>query len=283
MSLLSFFAFSVFAAESVLSPLPDDGIAFPVPAPTPEVTFGQLLNYTPPEVLGVTTEPTPTPLPHRKDNYTIAVLGDSMVDTLGPGVPHLKEDLRKLYPNVTFNILNYGVGGENIDSGISRLTNDYVYLGETKSSLVSQRPDIVVVESFGYNPFIDPASELDRHWLALARVVDVIKGSLPGVKIVIAATIAPNSLIFGDGVLNWSAQEKAEKVTRVNGYLENAVKFALSQGLPLADAYSPSLQADGNGSLEFINPGDHIHYSDAGRELFGNVVAKTIVNGKLLE
>lgn len=291
MNLLALFSFVVFAAETVLSPIPDDGIAIPTPTPSPEVSFGQLLDYLSPEVLGATTDPstssgqapTPTPLAHRKNSYTIAVLGDSMVDTLGPGVPHLQDRLRKLYPNVSFNILNYGVGGENIDSGVSRLTNNYTYLGNPIDSLVSKHPDIVVVESFGYNPFIDPASELDRHWLALARIVDVLKSGVPGVKIVIASTIAPNSTLFGDGALNWNTEEKQQKVTRVKSYLENAIKFAKSQGLPLADAFHPSLAADGNGKLEFINPGDHIHYSDAGRELFGRVVANTIESAKLLE
>ena len=287
MNLLALFSFTVFAAETILSPLPDDGVLIPTPQSMPEVSFGQLLTYTPPQVLGATIEeqptPTLTPKPTRKNVFTIAVLGDSMVDTLGPGVPHLKDRLSKLYPGIIFNILNYGVGAENIDSGISRLTNNYTYLGEAKSSLVSQHPDIVIVESFGYNPFVDPASELDRHWLAMAKIIDVLKDSMPGVKIVIAATIAPNATIFGDGVLNWNATEKSEKVVRVKSYLENAIKFAKSQGLPLANAYSPSLQADGNGKPGYINPGDHIHYSDAGRELFAEKVTSTIVSYKLLE
>lgn len=275
MNIFAFFSFVVFAAETVLSPLPDDGIAVPTPQPVPNISFGQLLNYAPPQVLGVTTEPTPTPLAHRKNSYTIALLGDSMVDTLGPDLGHLKADLKKYYPTVSFTLLNYGVGGENIDSGISRLTNDYTYLGESKPSLLSQHPDIVIVESFGYNPFIDPANELDRHWLALAKIVDTLKNSS---NIVIAATIAPNASIFGDGVLNWNSQEKQEKVTRINSYLENAVKFAKSQRLPLADAYHPS-----RANVQYINPGDHIHYSDSGREFFSRIVAETLVKNGIIE
>lgn len=280
MNLFAFFTFTVFAAETILSPLPDDGIAVPMPQPTPEISFGQLLTYAPAEVLGATIEPTPTPTPllHRKNSYTIALLGDSMVDTLGPGIPHLKAALHKLYPNVSFTLLNYGVGAENIDSGISRLTNNYTYLGNSIDALVTTYPDVVVVESFGYNPFIDPTAELDRHWLALAKIVDTLKNALPGVKIVIAATIAPNNAIFGDGVLNWSPTEKQEKVVRIKSYLENAIKFAESQHIPVADAYHTSA-----GNTSFINPGDHIHYSDAGRELFAQKVTDTIVKYALLE
>lgn len=274
MSLLSLFSFAVFAAETMLSPIPDNGVLYPTPTPTPEVSFGALLAWAPPEVLGITTEPTPTPLPHRKNSYTIAVLGDSMVDTLGPGVPHLQAELKRLYPGVSFTIFNYGVGGENIDSGISRLTNNYTYLGQPIDALLTKHPDIVVVESFGYNPFIDPGGELDRHWLAMAKIAD----TLANTNIVIAATIAPNAEIFGDGALNWNSQQKQEKVARINALLENAIKFAKSQHLPLADAYTPS-----GASLEYINPGDHIHYSDRGRELFAKKVTESIVAYKLLE
>lgn len=287
MWLLSLFATAVFAAEMILSPLPDDGVAFPTPQPTPEITFGQLLDYALPEVLGesVEVDPSPTPMArlHRKTNYTIALLGDSMIDTLGPDAPHLKDRLKKLYPSVSFTILNYGVGGENIESGISRLTSEYTYLGEVKPSLISQNPDIVVVESFGYNPYIDPINEVDRHWLALAQLIDTLKSSLPHTKIIIGATIAPNANIFGDGALNWSDQQKTEKVVRIKSLLENAIKFARSQNIPLANAYAPSLKSDGNGKIEYINPGDHIHYSDAGRDLFAREISRTIVSQKLLQ
>lgn len=260
----SLFTSIVFAAETVLSPLPDDGIAVPTPAPQPDISFGQLLNYSPPQVLGVTTEPTPTPLAHRKNSYTIAVLGDSMVDTLAPDLGHLKAALKERYPNVSFTLLNYGVGAENIEMGAKRL-----------EPILLKNPDIVVIESFAYNPFIEPEGELNRHWLALSTIVDTFKHSS---KIMIAATIAPNASIFGDGVLNWDQQLKSEKVARINALLESTVKFARSQNLPLADAFHPS-----GGDTKYINPGDHIHYSDAGREFFSRIIAQAIVKNGLLE
>lgn len=296
MNLLSLFAFAIYAAETIISPLPDDGIVFPTPIPTPAVTFGQLAIVIP-QVLGAEAEATPsptplakrdlappeTPRPTRKNAFTIAVLGDSMVDTLGPGVPNLKSRLASLYPGVSFTIFNYGVGGTNIDYGLERLTHDYQYLGRSVPSLVSQHPDIVVVESFGYNPYSFVEGALTTHWLRLASVVDTIKEKLPDTKIVIAATIAPNEHVFGDGSLNWDEVGKAQKVRTIKNYLDNAVGFAKGEHLPLADAYHPSLDSTDNGKLAYINPGDHIHYSDAGRALFAQKVTEAIVANRLLE
>ncbi len=311
MSLLSLFAFAIYAAEAIISPLPDDGRVFPTPIPTPAVSFGQLAIAVVPQVLGAEAEATPsptpsptasageatplsavvppggtkaeTPRPTRKNAFTIAVLGDSMVDTLGPGVPHLKNRLSALYPNTLFTILNYGVGGTNIDYGLERLTHDYDYLGHHVPSLVSQRPDIVVVESFGYNPYTFDEGALTTHWLRLTTVVDTIKDKLPESKIVIAATIAPNEGVFGDGALNWDSDAKSKKVRIIKNYLENAVGFAKGEHLPLADVYHATLDNTENGKLAYINPVDHIHYSDAGRSLFAQKVAEAIVANRLLE
>ena len=290
MNLFSLLAFTVYAAEAIISPLPD--IPLVPPVLKPNVTFGELTAArVTGQVLGeattaaIPTTPSPTPTTTRKRNVTIAVLGDSMVDTLGPGVPHLQSKLAAFFSTTHFNILNYGVGATNAEYGLERLTHDYTYLGNHIASLVSQHPDMVVVESFGYNPFSIGEGALDRHWLTMAKIIDVLKGQIPGVKIVIAATIAPNAKTFGDGAagLSFGPIDKWQHVDVIKKYLDSTVRFAQSQHLPLANIYNPSLGSDGNGNLAYINPGDHIHYSDAGRELFAQKVTEAIISNHLLE
>lgn len=298
MTLLSLLAFTVYAAQSIVSPIPDVHFADLIADTKPDVGFGvlSLLNDPSAVVLGETTEATPSPTPQpkpkpltrhaKKSSFTIAVLGDSMVDTLGPDIPHLKSILGGMYPNVTFwNMLNYGVGGTNIDYGVERLTNDYTYLGNRIPSLISQSPDVVVIESFGYNPYSYDEGALLRHWMKLAEIVTIIRDRLPQAKIVIAATIAPNWTTFGDGAagLSYDTDSKYKKTHVIKSYLENAVRFARSEHLPLADAFHASLDEAGNGKLLYINGGDHIHYSDAGRRLFAMKVAEAVIANRLLE
>jgi lysophospholipase L1-like esterase len=208
-----------------------------------------------------------------------------MMDTMGPDAPALKSLLTKTFPGTQFTIKNYGVGGTNIDYGIERITNAYTYLGNSIPALSSIRPDIVVIESFGYNPFSFDTGAIDKHWLSLAKAVDTVKATIPNVRIVIGSTIAPNWNVFGDGApgVAFGAEDKKQRVENIKRYLENAVKFAKSQNLPLADAYHPSLDSSGNGKLTYINPGDHIHYSDAGRQLFAQKITSAIVSNRLLE
>jgi len=270
MHLLSLLTFTVFAVETVLSPIPDDMPVVVLIPPKPDVSFGQIVAVpTPtPEILGVTTiAPTPTPFITKKKSYTIAFLGDSMIDTMGPGLPAVNNKLSATYPATDFTLLNYGVGGTNIDSGIERIP-----------TMTDAHPDIIVLESFAYNPFPDANGSVDRHWLAMAHAVDTIRQHLPGTKIIIAATIAPNSTVFGDGAdgVAFGPQDKIQRTTIIKQYLDSTVKFATSEHLPLADAYHASLDGNGDGKLIYINGGDHIHYSDAGRALFAQKVVAAI-------
>lgn len=309
------FTTTAYAADRIISPLPDDmDLPRLVADFQPRVSFGDLLNAVPDTglVLSATASaapeatpspssrflpaaaPTPTPTPQtaqirtaRKHAFTISLVGDSMTDTLGPVGGGLASRLNSVYPNATFTIINHGVGAENVDSGLRRLTNGYSYLGLGRNAVVSEKPDIIVIESFGYNPYPLPDinDALTTHWLRLAAMVDTIRRELPEAKIVFAATIAPNWDVFGDGApgLSFSPEGKRAKVEEIKKYIENAIAFAKSQGIPLADSYHPTLDASGNGRIQYINGGDHIHYSDSGRALFSQTVANTIVSNRLLE
>lgn len=297
MTLLSLLIFTAFAAETIVSPLPD----MPPTPSHPTISFANLISLLSGsgQVLGTTTthittptqestpSPTATPTQNftRKKSYTIALLGDSMIDTLGPDIPDLQSKLAYTFPTTQFTLLNYGVGGTNIDYGRERILNSYEYLGHQIPSLVSTLPDIVVVESFGYNPFPDKNGGVNRHWLALANIVDSLNKNIPRVKIVIAATIAPNAKVFGDGApgIAFSAEDKWQRVDIIKKYLESTVAFAKSQHIPIADAYHPSLGSDGNGNLSYINAGDHIHTSPTGRQFFAEKVAGAIIANHLLE
>lgn len=299
------FTATAYASEGIISPLPDITPITTQVVTKPLVSFGDLLNAIPEtgSVLGTTNAvaltitPTPTliatPTPTiatrtaKKRAMTITLLGDSMIDTLGPVGSGLSTRLNAVYPNATFTIINHGVGAENIDSGLRRLTNGYSYLGLGRNSVVSEKPDLIVIESFGYNPYPLPDinDALTKHWLQLAAIIDTIHQQLPETKIMIAATIAPNWDVFGDGApfINFSPEGKRTKVEEIKKYIENTIAFAKSQGIPLADAYHPSLDGSGNGKLVYINGGDHIHYSDAGRSFFSQTIANTILSNNLLE
>ena len=310
MNLSSLLISVVLAAESIISPLGDGSVLGVTNESFPRISFQEItarVNQTvadgvknsglgrltsliagtgtisatiiPGQVALVQTRTTKKPI------MTIAAIGDSMIDTLGPDLPHLRDALKNVYPDTTFTMLNYGVGGTNIDYGLERLLKDYTYEGKQFPALVSTNPDLVIVESFAYNPYSYDTGALTQHWLSLAFMIDTLRANVPTAKIAIAATIAPDKNTFGDGApgLSYNPEDKYKKTRIFHSYLENTIRFAQSQRLPLADVYHASMDSTGNGRAIYINPGDHIHYSDEGRRLFAAKVTETIVENRLLE
>ena len=240
------------------------------------------------QVLGVSTTQKPVPsivpaIGGYQTPITIALLGDSMIDTLAD-FSYFKKSLTNLYPQYHFNILNYGLGASNIEYGLYRLENDYRYQDTFYPSLVSQLPDIVVIESFAYNNFGNSQTGFDKHWLALGAIITKIRYLLPQAKIVLATTIAPNSAIFANNApgINYSALEKIQQTKTIDLYLQNTINFAKSQKIPLSDSYTPSL-VNGDGNPFFINKTDNIHPSVLGAQFFFDTILETFNKYKILE
>lgn len=225
--------------------------------------------------------PTITPTP--KSTYTIAILGDSMIDTLGRDLPDIQRLLKDAYPSKSFALFNYGFGSTDMESGLKRLTSTTTYLDRSYAPLLSWKPDILVIESFAYNHWGGTYSDLDRQWTTLVKIIDTVKEYSPETKIILASTIAPNSNIYGDGVLNWGSDLKWNAANLTKMYLENMSRFASSANLPFADAYHPSLGSDGNGLKIYINSGDHLHPSAEGALFFSQKVVETIKNNQLIK
>lgn len=254
---------------------------FPTPTPTdyPLPTFTPLPVYITPTP-GLQNFISPN-IP--KSTYTVALLGDSMTDTLGKDLPQLKNLLHQNFPSYSFALLNYGQGSTNIESGLYRLTNTTNYLGRSYPPLLSYKPDILVVESFAYNHWGPEESDLNRQWIDIAKIIDTVRENSPATKIILASSIAPNASIFGDGALNWNSDQKWTAAQTVKSYLQNLTNFATSQHFPLADAYHPSLGTDGNGIPTYINNGDHLHPSDEGKTLYSQKIVDAIKENNIIQ
>lgn len=282
---------SSFTNSASITPIPSNVYQYQLPPN--QSAFASLITQNPSPQAPAAEVTAVKPLDSTKDyplqksgktgSYTIVALGDSMIDVMQNNLPQLDQALKKLYPQAKFKLLNYGVGGTSIEYGLTRLTSDYVYLGKPLPSLISQNPDIVVVESFAYNHWGNDQTGLDRQWLTLAKIIETIK-SQSQAKIVLAATIAPNETVLCDGIENIHLlpEQKQEKAQTIRSYLQNLVNFATSEGYPLADAYHASLDSSGNGRLIFINGGDHLHPSGKGGELLAKKIAEAIYRNNLL-
>ncbi|OGD62502.1 hypothetical protein A2160_00295 [Candidatus Beckwithbacteria bacterium RBG_13_42_9] len=205
---------------------------------------------------------------------TIAVYGDSMVDTMGTGLPYLKSALSQYYPKAKFNLFNYGIGAQNIETGLARFDQGYSYKDRNYPAITGLGANIIVIESFAYNPMGEAG--LDSQWQNLSKMVNLVQAS--GAKVILLVTIAPSKNQFGQGPggISWGKDQSWQQANLINKYLDNAVKLGNSLGIPVVDAYRPSLLSDGEGNPVFINTHDHIHPSVAGHQFVSELIAQKI-------
>jgi hypothetical protein len=222
------------------------------------------------------------PFSDYSESLTIALVGDSMVDVMGRDLPYLKTALQSFFPRADFNLLNYGVGAENIERGYSRIQGEYDYKEVHYYPLSAVNPDIVIIESFAYNPFSQKDGELDKQWTYLSMITDFLKNNTSA-QIIIMATIAPSRSHFGQGPggVNWPADIAWEHSQRINSLLDNAIKFAQAANLPYIDVYHQTLQVNGEGNSAYISSHDHIHQSEAGNRFLASLIAEKIFNLKI--
>lgn len=225
-----------------------------------------------------TTNPTFTPSPSpkpKKSTYTIAVIGDSMVDTMGEDLSYLRESLAARYSKTSFNLYNYGIGGQNVQQGLDRINQSFTYQTRTYPPITQINADIIIVTSFAYNPF-SPHNR-DQHWLTLTEFVNQTKQT--GTAVYMLAEIAPVRTGFGDGPggINWPAELAGQQAENIRQQLENAVNLASSLQLPLINAYQKSLIDGKFGDRVYVSAHDGIHPSVEGHLLMAGLIAQTIV------
>lgn len=249
--------------------------------PSPNITINTVKILPTTQVLGQSNIFSLPPIGGEGKVVNLALVGDSMIDTLSENI--CLSSLQKYFPASKFNLLKYGYGSSTIESATKRLSENTIYLDKENPALLSLDLDIIVIESFAYNNFGNSQKGIERHSQALKEIIDLIKEKSPNIKIVLASTIAPDSISFASGIKNmhFSALDKIEKTNTIKLYLQNLINFAYKNNLPLSDAFHPSLFGQ-NGLDEFIDPIDHLHPSDLGSELFCDTLGKSLKDNQLM-
>ncbi len=238
------------------------------------------------------TLPIPTvfnPFPYEKPaipvkrSYLTMLVGDSIIGSLGENANQLRLELISLYPTHEFVNYNYGFGSTNILSVKERLTKETLYQGKTYPPILSQGFDLIIIESFGYNPLSGPSlsESLKKYEETLNDVVIEIIKSHPNSVIAIMTPIAPNRENFAKGVYDLSPEVRIQWAKEREEYIKTAIKFAQERNIPLINVYERSLDANGNADLKYINPNDYIHPSKEGVVLITKTIAEFIYQNRI--
>jgi len=237
-----------------------------VPSPTPASTLVD-------EQKDIIENTARTP---RKTSFKIALYGDSMIDTLGTKLTTLQNILKKKYPKTTFTFYNYGVGAENAEQGLNRFDKPLVTSDRNYPPLSSLGADIIVLDSYAYNPF-NPFDR-DKHWINLSKLVEKAKET--DAEVYLLADIAPVRAEFGRGPkgVNWDTVTAYEKSGQVIQLLENTVGISKNLNVILVNAFEKStVTVRGDGKREYVSAQDGVHPSEVGQKFIAEQIANTLV------
>lgn len=244
-------------------------------AKKPSLGLSTWLRRLPPSTLNTTPSATFIRAPvSKKSNYKIALYGDSMIETMGENLPVLRRSLQSKYPKITFELYNYGVGGQNVAQGLVRFDQPFTNQTRNYPPISELRPDVIILGSFAYNPYSD--SEHDRYWLELSQLEEKAKRITP--KVYQLVEIAPLSGDFGKGPngINWSNDLRLSHAKKITNYLNNALGVAKTMRIPVIDAYAAT-KTDGKfGSWTYTDKNDGIHPSFNGQTLTANLITSII-------
>lgn len=257
------------------TPLPQSAVASAtyVPTPTPLETLAPLPSQIAQRIEQIDIkkeEPQPP-----KEEYLIAFLGDSMIETMGGGLPYVYKKLKDKYPKTDFVLYNYGIGAENMVEAISRFGLPYEYKDRKFEPITERKPDIIVLGSYAYNP-LTPFDK-NESWLLLAELINKAKAT--GADVYLLAEQAPIREGFATGVggVNWPPEISDPHVEKIVQGLKNAVGLAPTMEVGLINVFEASkIEGSEYGNPEYVATHDGIHYSEEGQEFSAEAIVEAL-------
>ena len=207
--------------------------------------------------------------------YRVALIGDSMIDTMQTEFPYLREAIEQKYPGIEFELYNYGIGAENVEAGLARYDKSHEYKNRNYPPLSQLKPDVIIVGSWSYNPFFPHDPQVHKRLLTEV----VVKAKRTGAEVMMLKEIAPVGPEFGRGVrgVNWEEQQSIEQAQKINDQLKNVEAIAKQQNVPVIDVYTLSKAPTAQfGQKLHVNESDGIHASPTGHRLTAQAIVDNL-------
>ncbi|HEX9996772.1 MAG TPA: hypothetical protein VGB45_06490 [Abditibacterium sp.] len=221
------------------------------------------------------------------NDFSLALLGDSVFERWGDTCPELNDELCRLYTRSTFQIQNHGLDGSRVGNALARISSDYQKDGHPVRHLAYNNPGIVVVDSCAYSQFWDGPEGLTEYRDLLRRVWDEIERTTTAKPLFFLAAPPPRDR-FLEGVPLFSNTSKATRARFADGvamFLDEARSIVQDEGWAFADAGEElkKVVAAGASVRRYFDQNDSFHPSRFGYELAAKVIARSIDNDRFID
>lgn len=227
------------------------------------------------------------PAIEKKREYTIVMIGDSMTYAFGPHGGPFYEKINTLYKDSNHGVLvdNYSGPSTSILTLDKAMNTKTQFAEWTFEPLLSRQFDLILVESFGYNPLsqFGITDGIKRQNEELGKLMKTLIKTHPKSAIIFVATIAPNKANYGRVINpNDPPVARAAQAEERIAYIKNHIEYAKEHNIPVVNIFEKSLTPQGDGNLEYINPFDYVHPSAVGIEFISAELANFIYESQIL-
>lgn len=158
-----------------------------------------------------------------KGNIKILILGSTQTAQLENGT-NLITKLNQFYPNIKFDFINYSSPNSDIDYALAKTSDTFINNSTIQSSVIFQEPDILLVDTFGYDQTLKQKTDLETHVQKLNNLINIVFSYNKSQNIFIS-NFAPNnesfSFLESDPNLQYSlATHTLQNIYDINNLIE---------------------------------------------------------------
>jgi len=216
-------------------------------------------------------------------DYTFVLLGDSMTEVLGNS-DELKGYLNQTYPDKTLEVLNYGYGATSVLSAKERYLTTTYHSGRDFAPIKDIDFDYLFLESFGHNPLSEfNEGGLAKQTAVLDEFMELVATTSGKEKVIFVATIGTNKKTYAKNTQELSDEVRKEWALERDAYIKNHIEYAKLHGIPVIDAFTPSLDYSGNAKQFLVRDDDYLHPSPSGVLFISKKIAEFLIDKKFIK
>ncbi len=214
-------------------------------------------------------------------NLKLALYGDSMTEYLHTPPRILAALLQERRPDLTFDLLNYGVGATRAELVLYRLRYEFWHGRQRMLPLPVLQPDVVVLESCAFNNSNDQQAGIDNFARIWDEIYDTCRQLAPQARFIPVLTIPSspqppaekaNRLFFHAGPEIFANRHHWREI-----YQQRFIEWITDHGLPLVNVRRAVLDMESRGTprMNWI-AADGVHPNPAGVELISTAIADAV-------
>lgn len=212
-------------------------------------------------------------------NIKILLLGSTSFVQLTNG-QQLIDQLQKYYPKIKFSFVNYSSKQSDLDYALAKTQDTYLENSAPQSSVIFQEPDILLIDTFGFDQKITDPDSAENHVQKLLNLANLVFSYDKSQNIFLTnLTPGPKNNLSGH-VLDPNQQYALAART-----LENISTINLSlqqKNASIIDLTTPSTQQPtDNPAGPFLN--EDLTLTDIGQVLVINKIVDYLINNQTID